>query len=117
LLQVSSKITGKLAPGYLSFLGDIIFMLLPAGSVTGAPKKKTVEIIRETEKYRRGFYTGVTGLFDGENLDSGVMIRFIENTNKGLVYKSGGGITMFSDCICEYNEMIDKVYVPVVRNN
>ena len=92
-------------------------MLLPAGSVTGAPKKKTVEIIRETEKYRRGFYTGVTGLFDGENLDSGVMIRFIENTNKVLVYKSGGGITMFSDCICEYNEMIDKVYVPVVRNN
>ena len=52
------------------------------------------------------------GRFDGHNLDSGVMIRFIEKTPSGLVFRSGGGITCFSDPVSEYNEMIDKVYVP-----
>jgi len=43
-----------------------------------------------------------------------VMIRFIENTSSGLIYKSGGGITAMSDAISEYEEMIQKVYVPVI---
>jgi len=113
LLQVSSKITGQLEPGYQERIGEILFMLLPAGSVTGAPKKKTVEIIVETENYERGFYTGIFGYFDGQKLDSGVMIRFIEETTEGLIYKSGGGITSFSHMESEYMEMINKVYVPV----
>jgi para-aminobenzoate synthetase component 1 len=53
-------------------------------------------------------------MYDGENLDSGVMIRFIEQTPEGLVYKSGGGITIFSDAKAEYREMVEKVYVPIV---
>jgi para-aminobenzoate synthetase component 1 len=114
LLQVSSHITGELQPDYKRHLGDIFRRILPAGSVTGAPKQRTVEIIRKTENYRRGFYTGVMGYFDGENLDSGVMIRFIEQTSAGLVYKSGGGITSFSDASEEYEEMIAKVYVPFI---
>jgi para-aminobenzoate synthetase component I len=113
LLQVSSSISGKLTPDYHSRLGTILFQLLPAGSVTGAPKEKTVEIIRNTEGYDRGCYTGVFGYFDGSVLNSCVMIRFIEQTDNGLVYKSGGGITSFSDPVSEYNELIDKVYVPV----
>jgi len=113
LLQVSSEITGELPPGYESRLGDMITGLLPAGSVTGAPKKKTVEIIQQSEPYDRGWYTGVFGVFDGEQLDSAVMIRYIERDDQGLVYKSGGGITYMSDPVREYEEMIAKVYIPV----
>ena len=112
LMQVSSKITGRLGSNYHEHIGDIVFMLLPAGSVTGAPKKKTVEIIRETENYKRGFYTGIFGYFDGAKLDSGVIIRMIEKTEEGMVYKSGGGITSCSLMESEYREMTEKVYVP-----
>ncbi len=112
LFQMSSEISGDLPENYLNHLGDIMFKLLPAGSITGAPKVKTCEIIREAEKYERGFFTGVFGIFDGVKLESAVMIRFIENTSNGLVYKSGGGITCFSNAKKEYQEMIDKVYIP-----
>jgi para-aminobenzoate synthetase component 1 len=115
LLQVSSEITGELNTDYKKQIGDIMFSLLPAGSVTGAPKKKTLEIIRKAENYQRGFYTGICGFFDGQNLDSGVMIRFIEQAGDGILYyKSGGGITAFSHAGKEYNELIDKVYVPFI---
>lgn len=113
LLQVSSRISGVLPESYPENIGDIIFKLLPAGSISGAPKEKTIQIIKETEGYERGFYTGVFGYFDGINLESAVMIRFIESDNEGLIFKSGGGITSFSDPVSEYNEMIDKVYVPI----
>ncbi len=114
LLQVSSKITGKLNANFNSGIGTLIFTLLPAGSISGAPKKKTVEIIKKTETYSRGFYTGVFGYFNGSVLDSAVMIRFIENTGKEMIYKSGGGITFMSAAESEYQELIDKVYVPIV---
>ncbi|MCX8122897.1 MAG: aminodeoxychorismate synthase component I [Spirochaetes bacterium] len=112
LIQTSSKIKGTLFANYHQHLGDIFATLLPAGSVTGAPKKKTVEILKEAEIYQRGYYTGVFGYFDGTNVLSAVMIRFIEQ-NSGLVYKSGGGITVYSNPVQEYNEMVEKVYVPV----
>lgn len=112
LLQVSSEIAGVLETGYQSKIGDILFSMLPAGSVSGAPKSRTLEIIREAEISPRGYYTGVMGRFDGRDLDSGVMIRFIEQTPQGLVFRSGGGITCLSDPLSEYNEMVDKVYVP-----
>lgn len=112
MLQMSSEITGNLKPGYEKHLGDIITGMLPAGSVTGAPKKETIRIIKECEKYNRGWYTGVFGVFDGTNLDSGVMIRFIERDGEKLVFKSGGGITFMSDPLKEYEELISKVYVP-----
>jgi para-aminobenzoate synthetase component 1 len=113
LLQVSSEIKGKLTPGYEHRLGEIITGMLPAGSVTGAPKKQTLAIIKESEKYERGWYTGVFGVFDGKSLDSAVMIRYIENSEGQLLYKSGGGITFMSDPEKEYMELISKIYVPV----
>jgi para-aminobenzoate synthetase component 1 len=113
LLQVSSEITGDLPADYRQNLGVILMKLLPAGSVTGAPKPKTVKIIARAENYDRGFYTGVCGYYDGDILDAGVMIRFIERSDSAYVYKSGGGITMDSRMEDEYQEMIDKVYVPV----
>lgn len=113
LLQVSSEITGTLAPDYHAHLGDILIALLPAGSVSGAPKQKTREIIFAAEGEKRGYYTGVFGYFNGSELDSGVMIRYIEQAGKQLYYRSGGGITTQSDAKIEYQEAIDKVYVPV----
>lgn len=113
LWQVSSKITGTLPTNYREKIGDIIFTMLPAGSICGAPKKKTVEIIKAAENYDRGFYTGVFGYFDGKNLDSCVLIRYIENQNGQLVYKSGGGITFLSEAGKEYEELLKKVYVPI----
>lgn len=113
LLQTSTKICGELPSGWKNQIGDILIPLLPAGSVTGAPKKKTVEIIKEVENYDRGFFTGVYGCFDGRKLDSAVMIRFIEKTGEQLFFKSGGGITSFSNCESEYREMVDKVYLTV----
>ena len=112
LLQVSSEIAGKLPPDYRSRLGEILFSLLPAGSISGAPKPKTLEIIDCAEGYERGFYTGICGYYDGKNLDSAVMIRFVEQQGEKLIFKSGGGITSKSDVNKEYEELIQKVYVP-----
>lgn len=113
LLQASSEIEGILPRDWKQTLGDWFLRLLPAGSISGAPKQKTVQIIRETESYDRGFYTGVFGIFDGHSIESAVMIRYIEQTPEGLVFKSGGGITFRSDPKQEYQELIQKVYVPI----
>lgn len=112
LLQVSSEIRGKLPEDFTDHLGNHLFALLPAGSISGAPKKKTVEIIAAIEGQKRGYYTGITGIFDGENIDAGVMIRFIEKSGEDMFYRSGCGITYMSNCQTEYDEMIDKVYLP-----
>jgi len=116
LLQVSSKISGTLEKDYNTKLGTLLFTLLPAGSITGAPKKKTIEIIANAELDKRGYYTGVFGYFDGSNLDSAVMIRFIEEKAGELFYRSGGGITANSNLESEYAELIDKIYVPLRKH-
>lgn len=115
LLQASSKIAGKLDVNYPSEIGTILSKLLPAGSISGAPKQMTVNIIRNSEKYRRGYYTGIFGIFDGVNMESAVMIRYIEKQGDELIFKSGGGITAMSQVEEEYQELCDKVYVPIIR--
>jgi para-aminobenzoate synthetase component 1 len=112
LLQVSSVISGKLPEDYPARLGEIIFSMLPAGSISGAPKEETLRIIRESEDGLRGYYCGIMGYFDGQDFDSAVLIRFIERKGEGLIYRSGGGITFMSDPEKEYQELIDKIYVP-----
>jgi len=112
LLQVSSKITATLPDDWKDNLGTLLSQILPAGSISGTPKKSTLNIINSVENFDRGFYTGVFGVFDGESLRSGVMIRFIENENGKFFYKSGGGITIDSDAKNEYEELIDKIYLP-----
>ncbi len=113
LLQTSTEITASIKNTTPAHIAEILYSMLPAGSVTGSPKQKTIEIIRQTEQYNRGYYTGVFGIFDGQTLDSAVMIRYIEKQGNEYVYKSGGGITVYSDARKEYDEMIDKIYVPV----
>ena len=109
IIQTSSEIEGELLPGSIA---EKIIKILPAGSISGAPKRKTLEIISEAEMDNRGFYTGIAGIFDGKIIDTCVIIRFIENNNNGLIYRSGGGITVYSKAEKEYQEMIDKIYVP-----
>ena len=113
LFAMSSEISGKVKPEFQNKIGNLLKTLLPAGSILGAPKPKTLEIILEAETYERGFYTGVAGYFDGENLDSCVMIRFVEKKGENLTFKSGGGITHLSKLADEYQEMKNKIYVPI----
>ena len=113
LYAMSSEISGKVKPEFQNKIGSLMKTLLPAGSILGAPKPKTLEIILESETYERGFYTGVCGYFDGENLDSCVMIRFIQQNGENLTFRSGGGITHLSKLADEYQEMKNKIYVPI----
>jgi para-aminobenzoate synthetase component 1 len=112
LLHVSSHISGNIGENWNERIGDILKALLPAGSISGTPKKSTLDIIEDIEGYDRGFFSGVFGVYDGQKLDSGVMIRFIQKSKNGYVYKSGGGITLDSNAYDEYNELLDKVYLP-----
>ncbi len=112
LLHVSSHISGNVGDDWHSKIGDILKSLLPAGSISGAPKKSTLEIIKLVEGYERGYFSGVFGVYDGEALNSAVMIRFVQKTKDGYIYKSGGGITLDSNAKSEYAELLDKVYLP-----
>ena len=108
--QMSSEISGELPMDYQSRIGDIIYHLTPAGSISGAPKPKTLELIKEIEQECRSFYTGIAGYFDGNNLDSCVLIRYLE---KDGTYRCGGGVTSKSKLKEEYEELIQNMYVPI----
>lgn len=113
ILQMSSKIVGRLGEGWQESVGSLLLALLPAGSISGAPKEKTCSIIKEAEGIARGFYTGICGYFDGESLDSGVLIRYIEQEGNQFFYRSGGGITINSKMHEEYLECLQKIYLPL----
>lgn len=113
LYAMSSEISGMIKPEFDGKVGSIMQKILPAGSILGAPKPKTLEIILDAEGYDRGYYTGICGWFDGQNVDSCVMIRFIEKEGEQLYFKSGGGITHMSKLEDEYQEMKNKIYVPI----
>lgn len=112
LIQVSSCIEGTIKPTIHNLYGDILLAMMPAGSISGAPKLKTLQIIDEAETHSRDFYTGVMGHYNGNVLESAVMIRFIQEKESNFYYKSGGGITTQSNIDDEYKELIQKIYVP-----
>jgi para-aminobenzoate synthetase component 1 len=114
LLQTSTEIQGLLPDNWKKNFVNLLLKTLPAGSISGAPKKKTLEIIEEVETTPRGFYTGIFGIFDGTQIDSAVSIRYIENINGKQFYKSGGGITHLSELDEEYQELLEKIYVPII---
>ena len=114
ILQVSSQVQGELPCDYRERLGDILVELLPAGSISGAPKPGTVDLIRKAEGEKRGYYCGIFGYFDGTTLDSAVAIRYIEKEGEQLYFRSGSGITINSDCHYEYDEINQKIYLPFV---
>ncbi|ELA08700.1 anthranilate synthase component I/chorismate-binding protein [Moraxella macacae 0408225] len=83
---------------------------LPAGSITGTPKKRAVEIIHELESDNRGAYCGTLGYlnFDGSG-QWNVLIRTLQAYNDRVELWAGGGVTIASDCRAEYQECFDKV--------
>lgn len=113
LLQTSTHIEGQLNPDWTKHFGELLLKMLPAGSICGAPKDKTLKIIKEAEIDSRGYYTGIFGIYNKGCVDSAVAIRYIEQLTDGtLQYRSGGGITFMSDAEEEYDELIKKIYVP-----
>lgn len=113
LLQTSSEICGELPENWQEKIGSILTALLPAGSISGAPKEKTIQIIQQSEGQKRGYYTGIFGIFDGSCLQSAVAIRFISQTDEKFYFHSGGGITIHSHLEDEYQELLEKVYLPI----
>lgn len=114
LLQTSTEIRGKLPANWKHNFASLLLKTLPAGSISGAPKAKTLSIIQKAEKEPRGFYTGIFGVYDGRTIDSAVSIRFIEKKGDQHYYRSGGGITHLSILEEEYQELIAKIYVPII---
>lgn len=112
LLQVSSEISANLPSQWHQEIGSLLFRLLPAGSISGAPKQKTVQIISQTESHSRDWYTGVAGWYKDGELDSAVLIRYIGQRFGQYYYKTGGGITLLSDPQKEYQELAEKIYIP-----
>lgn len=113
LYQTSSEITGQLPPDWQSHIGEWLPALLPAGSISGAPKRETLALIRKYESEPRGFFTGIAALFDGENFTSCVLIRYIDLSAEPQKFRSGAGITIYSDAAAEYREILSKVYIPL----
>lgn len=102
-----SAISGRLEAG-----GEAIALLgatFPGGSITGAPKIRAMEIIREIEGVDRGNYCGAIGYFDfGGDLDLNISIRTVEVGHGVASFGAGGGITLLSDPAAEYDESLAK---------
>lgn len=87
---------------------DIINALIPGGSITGAPKKRAVEIINDLEEFPRFVYTGSIGYMTKEKADFNIAIRTIYYYNNMYYIHAGGGIVADSDPESEYDEMLLK---------
>ncbi len=107
--QMISTISGKVNPE-LDFT-DIIKATFPMGSMTGAPKKRVMELIEQYEKTKRGLFSGAIGyVTPNGNFDFNVIIRsiFYNATSGYLSYQTGGGITIYSNAEKEYEECLLK---------
>ncbi len=107
--QMISTVEGEL-DNDLPF-SSILKACFPMGSMTGAPKKKVMELIEQYEKTKRGLYSGTVGYFaPNGDFDFNVVIRSIlyNATHKYLGYQVGGGITFYSDPVKEYEECLLK---------
>ena len=103
-----STISGELEKNMSSL--DILKACFPGGSITGAPKKRSMEIIKELEKRNREIYCGSIGYIDENNtMDTNICIRTIMLSNNALSFSAGGGIVYDSDPRDEYLESLEKV--------
>ena len=102
-----STITGKLRDQRSAI--DLLRGCFPGGSITGAPKLRSMEIIEELEPHRRGIYCGSIGYigFDG-NMDTNIAIRTIVHKDQHMYFYAGGGIVYDSEVSAEYQETFDK---------
>lgn len=107
VMHLVSTVTGQLAAGHTAF--DAITACFPAGTLSGAPKPRALELIEELEPTRRGLYGGVVGYLDfAGNADTAIAIR-TGLVRDGTAYvQAGGGIVADSDPVAEDNECLNK---------
>jgi len=107
VMHIVSNVTGGLRAGCSAF--DLVKATFPAGTVSGAPKIRAMQIISELEKTRRGCYAGAIGYFgfDG-NVDSCIALRCAVLKNGKAYFQAGAGIVADSDPRLEYEETINK---------
>ena len=107
VMHIVSNVRGKLSKGKDSY--DVIRACFPAGTVSGAPKIRAMEIIDELEPTRRGPYAGAVGYFGfSGNMDTCITIRTLV-IRKGVAYiQAGGGVVADSDPSAEYQETVNK---------
>jgi anthranilate synthase component 1 len=107
VMHIVSNVTGRLRAGCSAF--DLVKATFPAGTVSGAPKIRAMQIIGELEKTRRGCYAGAIGYFgfDG-SVDSCIALRCAILTNRKAYFQAGAGIVADSDPGLEYEETLNK---------
>ncbi|MEM1058765.1 MAG: anthranilate synthase component I [Verrucomicrobiota bacterium] len=107
VMHIVSNVTGTLKPGQNSY--DVMRATFPAGTLTGAPKVRAMQIIAEQEKTCRGIYGGAVGYFGfGGNLDSCIVIRTVLIKDGKAYLQAGGGLVADSTPEGEYQESINK---------
>jgi anthranilate synthase component 1 len=107
VMHMVSQVSGRLAPGVSAL--DALRAAFPAGTVTGAPKVRAMEIIDELEPARRGPYAGCVGYIDRcGNLDMSIAIRMIAKHGRRVSIQAGAGIVHDSRPAAEYEETINK---------
>jgi anthranilate synthase component 1 len=103
-----SEVAGELAAGVTPF--DLLRATFPAGTVSGAPKVRAMQIISELEGYRRGTYAGVVGYhLPGDRLDTCIAIRTVRLQGGRAYLQAGGGIVADSDPADEHQECLNKL--------
>ncbi|KAG8830068.1 anthranilate synthase / indole-3-glycerol phosphate synthase [Serendipita sp. 405] len=107
--HLTSTITGHLRPGKTRF--DAFRSIFPAGTVSGAPKIKAIELVFELEKEKRGVYAGAVGRWDFANdeMDTAIAIRTMVFKEGTVYFQAGGGIVYDSVEEDEYIETINKL--------
>ncbi|WP_397601430.1 chorismate-binding protein [Silvanigrella sp.] len=102
-IQMQSFIIGSTKKG--TNLNTCLRFMLPAGSITGTPKKRVCEIISNLETNKRGYYTGISGIMEiNGDFDTTILIRSIYMSKRGVYYGVGAGITSLSDIDSEFEE-------------
>jgi len=108
VMHIVSNVVAKLAEGKDAF--DVIKATFPAGTLSGAPKVRAMEIIEEMEPNRRGAYGGAVGYFSfSGNMDTCITIRTFVIRGDEILIQAGAGIVADSDPEREYNETVNKV--------
>jgi anthranilate synthase component 1 len=107
VIHIVSNVRGKLAAGKTAF--DLFVSSFPAGTVSGAPKVRAMQIISELEPQKRALYAGAIGYFGyNGNLDTCIVIRTIVMKGKKVFINAGAGIVADSDPALEYQETLNK---------
>jgi anthranilate synthase component I len=107
VMHIVSNVEGRIRPGFDAL--DALIAGFPAGTVSGAPKVRAMEIIEELESERRGFYAGTIGYFGADgSMDTCIALRTALVKDGRMYVQAGGGVVADSDPESEYQETLNK---------